>query len=75
MVKAGIDYEARELSFHSFRHFFNTQVVASGLSGEIVRNIIGHESEEMTDHYLHLNADDLAAVKDIQLKLTGMIRR
>lgn len=75
MAKAGIDYESRGLSFHSFRHFFNTQVVASGLSGEIVRNIIGHESEEMTDHYLHLNADDLGAVKDIQLKLTGMIRR
>ena len=75
MKKAGIDYEAKSLSFHSFRHFFNTQIVASGVSGEIVRNVIGHESEEMTDHYLHLEADELDAVKDIQLKLTGMIRR
>ena len=75
MERIGIDYEKRNLTFHSFRHFFNTQVVASGLSGEIVRNVVGHESEEMTDHYLHLEAGELEAVRDIQLRLTGQVRR
>lgn len=66
MEKCGIDYKAEKLSFHSFRHFFNTRLVASGLQGEQVRAVIGHESEEMTEHYLHLSAEDLKQVLDVQ---------
>lgn len=75
MGNAGINAEERNLTFHSFRHFFNTQLVASGTSGEIIRNVIGHESEEMTDRYLHLGSDELSAVRSIQLDLTRDIRR
>jgi integrase len=58
--------QERGLSFHSWRHFFNTQLVANGISGEITRAVVGHESEDMTNHYLHLKSDDMERVKTIQ---------
>ena len=75
MKRLGIDSEGRNLSFHSFRHFFNTQIVAAGISGEIVRNIVGHESVEMTDRYLHLSGDELSSVRQVQMDLARDIRR
>lgn len=75
MEKAGIVPGERKLTFHSFRHFMNTQVVAAGVSGEIVRNVIGHESEKMTDHYLHLEDSELGAIRSVQIDLTRGIRR
>ena len=75
MAKAGIDYKGRNITFHSFRHFFNTQVVAAGISGDIVRNIVGHESVEMTDRYLHLDSPELDSVRKLQFDLTRGIRR
>ena len=67
-AKKLFDYtnEKEPLSFHSFRHFFNTRLVASGIEGEIIRATIGHESEEMTEHYLHLQASDMTAIQKIQ---------
>lgn len=68
----GISEEERKergLSFHSWRHFFNTQLVAAGVTGEITRAVVGHEDEEMTDHYLHLSADDMGKIVQIQRSL------
>ncbi|MBQ3729781.1 MAG: site-specific integrase [Spirochaetales bacterium] len=55
-----------ELTFHSFRHFMNSRLIAAGLSGEKIRAVIGHESEDMTEHYAHLEAEDLRQVLDVQ---------
>ena len=68
----GVSEEERKergLSFHSWRHFFNTQLVAAGVTGEITRAVVGHEDEEMTDHYLHLSADDMGRIMQIQSSL------
>lgn len=73
--KAEIESAGRVLSFHSFRHFFNTRTVAKGVSGEVPRAVIGHESEEMTDHYLHLSPEDLESIRHVQLEITKDIRR
>ena len=64
MAKAGIDDSG--LSFHSFRHYFNSRLVGAGVSGELVRAVIGHQSEAMTDRYLHLRSDQLEAVRKVQ---------
>jgi len=72
MREIGISEEKRierGLSFHSWRHFFNSQLVAAGVSGEVTRAVIGHESEEMTDHYLHLKPGDMKKVLNIQEEL------
>ncbi len=68
MRRAGISTTPgeRTLTFHSFRHFFNTCLIASGVSGEITRAVIGHQEEEMTMHYLHLTADNMDFIREIQ---------
>lgn len=57
------------LTFHSFRHFFNSQLVINGINSEIVRKIIGHESENMTEHYLHIKQNDLDKIREIQSRI------
>lgn len=72
MREIGISEEERQergLSFHSWRHFFNSQLIASGVGGEITRAVVGHESKAMTDHYLHLKAGDLGRVLEVQQDL------
>lgn len=64
-----IDAEKLKLTFHSFRHFFNSRLIASGLHGEEVRAIIGHESEDMTMHYLHLSPSDMDNIRQIQFRI------
>ena len=69
MDECGIDYINNNLSFHSFRHFFNTRMLAADISGEKVRAVLGHESESMTTHYAHLSQKDLNKVKELQQAL------
>ena len=64
MNEAGI--RRKGLSFHSFRHFFNSQLIASGVNSEVVRSVVGHESEAMTERYLHLSREDLGSVRIVQ---------
>ncbi|MGE0074133.1 MAG: tyrosine-type recombinase/integrase [Sphaerochaetaceae bacterium] len=59
----------RRLTFHSWRHFMNTRLIAAGIQGEVTRAIIGHEDESMTHHYLHLTTTDMECVMDVQRKL------
>ena len=72
MEAVGIDWKKDGLSFHSFRHFFNTRLVAAGVQGEKVRAVIGHEDERMTEHYAHLSADDMGQIRTLQESLQLM---
>lgn len=62
----GMDYHIGNLGFHSFRHYFNTRMVAMGIDEVKIRSVIGHGSEKMTDHYLHLSAEDLKQIRTVQ---------
>ena len=74
MKSAGIEStDERILTFHSFRHFFNTSLIVAGVSGEITRAIIGHQEEEMTRHYLHLTADNMDHIRDIQSDICEIV--
>lgn len=66
MDECGIDWKARNLSFHSLRHFVNTMLVRANIQPEKIRAVIGHESEEMTEHYLHLSISDYDQIRGIQ---------
>jgi integrase len=66
MTAAKIDYKTAGLSFHSFRHFMNTRLKAASIDGEMVRAVIGHESAEMTEHYLHLGPQDMECIRAVQ---------
>lgn len=56
-------------SFHDFRHFFNTYLVISGVSREQVKSVIGHSSDQMTEHYLHMKPEYLEQVRKAQEEL------
>lgn len=56
-------------TFHSFRHYFNSQLVGAGLSSDIVREVIGHTSSEMTRNYTHLETTDAQSVRNVQQAL------
>lgn len=61
--------EDEPLTFHSFRHFLNTRLVAAEIPLTKIQAIIGHESKEMTQHYAHLNDKDLESFRRLQLSL------
>ena len=51
---------ARELgniSFHSLRHTATSHLKATGASEAVTRDIIGHESAEISRHYTHVDED------------------
>jgi integrase len=64
LEKCGIPKEG--LCFHSFRHYANTKLVASNINAEKIRASIGHSSEAMTEHYLHLEAKDMQEITGVQ---------
>lgn len=68
-----VERKRRNLTFHSWRHFFNTRLVASGVQGEITRAIVGHENEKMTARYLHLSVNDLEIVSEVQRQIAKVI--
>ena len=61
-----MDYHRGNLGFHSFRHYFNTRLIAMGIDEVKIRSVIGHGSEKMTDHYAHLSAEDLKQIRTVQ---------
>ena len=59
----------RNIVFHSWRHFVNSQLLANNISEAKTQKITGHKTRAMTLHYTHFNAKDL---QDI-LKVTNRI--
>lgn len=53
MEKVGIDYRKDNLTFHSFRHYCNTRLVVAGVEPTLIRSMMGHASQSMTDRYAH----------------------
>ena len=66
LAKIKINRVERNITFHSWRHYFNTQLIASGIDKMIVQSITGHSTDQMTEHYLHLNAEHLKCVTNLQ---------
>lgn len=61
-------------TFHSFRAFFNTELMSDNVNETVVRSVIGHQSADMTEHYLHLEVGEFAQVRATQNRLLeGMI--
>jgi integrase len=64
LSKIGIDQDtrkARNISFHSYRHTFNTLLLEAGVHPETVRLITGH-SAAMTAHYAHLQLSNMPGI-------------
>jgi integrase len=75
--KIGITAEQRKernITFHSWRSFANTFMRARGISGEKVRQLIRHDSTEMTEHYTDFHLEDFKDVAEAQEALVATIR-
>jgi len=59
----------RQLSFHSFRHFFVSQLGGSQVPEAVKRAVVGHASEAMTDRYTHILSADVSLLRDAQDKI------
>jgi integrase len=44
-------------SFHSLRHTFVTRCVEAGVPVAVVRELVGHTRETMTERYMHISAE------------------
>lgn len=65
MDSFGIDRAERNITFHSSRRFFNT-LLRRRVSGDVLRKMTGHDSEEMSEHYTDYLPDDLSAITEAQ---------
>jgi integrase len=59
----------RNLSFHGWRHFFNTTLRMANVADSKLQRLTGHKSIKMTEHYTHFNAREFTEVREIQDKL------
>ena len=68
----GINHEEklkRNLSFHSWRHFFNTALLTSNVCLSKVQKVTGHKSLKMTEHYTHFDTKQFTEVVVVQNNL------
>ena len=77
-IKKSLDERLKDLkikgkSFHSFRGFFNTQMVSANVDSETIRAVIGHATESMTLRYLHMEEAEFPELKKAQEGITREI--
>lgn len=67
LKRIGIDNEtrkARGITFHSWRHFYNSTMINSGIPIQKVQSQTGHSTDAMSSHYYHATEfEDVIAVQ------------
>lgn len=69
LVPMRVGMSLPNISFHSWRHYFNTIMRSNNISDSKLQRMTGHKSLQMTDHYTHYGLDDLKEIGDIQAKI------
>jgi integrase len=59
----------RNLTFHSWRHFFNTFFLTANVTDAKVMAITGHVTEKMKEHYTHFDTKKFMEVTEAQKSL------
>ena len=62
--------EKRNITFHSWRHFFNTHF-RGRIHDSKLQRLTGHRTDDMTDHYTHFSIEDFRDVMEIQEEYFG----
>jgi len=74
LIKIGIDkneIKRRGLTFHTWRHFLNTELQRQGLTIQQVQSVTGHKSVRMSDWYSHIDARQITDVVKAQEVISG----
>jgi integrase len=72
LEKIGIDHAERmkrNLTFHAWRHFFNTALRMENVADAKVQSVTGHLTQKETDHYTHFDTRQFTEIRDVQTKL------
>ena len=72
LEKIGISNDERvkrNLSFHAWRHFFNTLLLSYNVGHKKVQAVTGHRTNKMTDHYTHFDTKKFSDIRDVQVEL------
>ena len=62
--------ERSSLSFHSLRHTATSMLKEAGASEAVTRDIIGHESAEISRHYTHVDEKSKRAALNLLPDIT-----
>jgi integrase len=63
----GINREDRRITFHGWRHFWDSCLLNAGVPTPTVMRYLGHATERMTlDTYYHLEKDKLNEIRKLQ---------
>jgi integrase len=68
----GIGHEerlGRNLTFHAWRHFFNTALRMENVTDAKVQSVTGHLTQKETDHYTHFDTRQFTEIREVQTKL------
>ena len=57
--------EERNILFHSWRHYFNTNM-RQHVNDSVLRAITGHKTIQMTENYTHYNLEHFSEIRKIQ---------
>jgi integrase len=71
----GIDLDEqkrRGLTFHSWRHFFNTSLLLANVPVPKVQKLTDHSSVALTELYTHIKKSDLDEITSVQEKLIAV---
>jgi hypothetical protein len=74
LAEIGIDEaerRRRNLSFHSWCYWLNSQLIEAHVALEKIRSVTGRSSSEMTMLYYHAQTSEMDGVRDIQARLEG----
>lgn len=72
LKRIGISLEEqkqRNICFHSWRHYLNSRLRVSGVPDVVVKAVTGHTTDQMMEHYTHINAHDAEAVATVSDKV------
>ncbi|RDG33216.1 hypothetical protein DV872_06015 [Oceanispirochaeta sp. M1] len=63
------EIKEKNISFHSWRHYFNTIMRSNNITDSKLQKMTGHKSAQMTDYYTHYEIEDLKEIAEIQAKI------
>jgi integrase len=72
LATIGIDEgqrKKRNLTFHGWRHFFNTFLLAANVADAKVMAVTGHVTKKMKEHYTHFDTTKFLEVTEAQKRL------
>jgi integrase len=56
----------RNITFHGWRHFFNTLLRLANIADSKVQSVTGHCTQQMTERYTHFNTAELSEIRQVQ---------